>query len=73
MDRDKRWERVKVAVDALTQGTTGEGGDAVDTSEDVFKVVEERYKRDETDEFLKPIVVGGEDGRIKGAWFRLAR
>ncbi|OCH90035.1 cofactor-independent phosphoglycerate mutase [Obba rivulosa] len=57
MDRDKRWERVKVAVDALVKGD-GEKAD------DVVKVIEERYKKDETDEFLKPIVVS-EEGRIK--------
>lgn len=46
MDRDKRWERVQVAVDALTKGT-GE------KSDDLAKTVEERYGKDETDEFLK--------------------
>jgi len=60
MDRDKRWERVKVAVDALT---TGEG-EAVTFSNDVISKIKERYEKDETDEFLKPIVVG-KDGRIK--------
>ena len=28
--------------------------------------IEERYKKDETDEFLKPIIVNGDAGRIKG-------
>ncbi|KAF8519188.1 cofactor-independent phosphoglycerate mutase [Gautieria morchelliformis] len=60
MDRDKRWERVKVAVDALT---TGEG-EAVKTTSDAVSKIEERYEVDETDEFLKPIIVG-ENGRIK--------
>lgn len=32
--------------------------------------IEQRYKKDETDEFLKPIVLG-EDGRIKGTHARL--
>ncbi|KAA1477986.1 cofactor-independent phosphoglycerate mutase [Dentipellis sp. KUC8613] len=58
MDRDKRWERVKVAVDGLVQGT-GE------KAEDVVQAIEERYKKDETDEFLKPIIFGGEETRIK--------
>jgi hypothetical protein len=40
-------------------------GEAVKSSSDVIPVIEERYKKDETDEFLKPIVVGTE-GRIKG-------
>lgn len=59
MDRDKRWERVKIAVDGLVKGE-GEKG------EDIIKTIEERYKKDETDEFLKPIVVNGDEGRIKG-------
>ena len=59
MDRDKRWERVKIAVDGLVKGE-GEKG------EDVVAAIEERYKKDETDEFLKPIIVNGDEGRIKG-------
>ncbi|KAI0352207.1 cofactor-independent phosphoglycerate mutase [Trametes cingulata] len=58
MDRDKRWERVKIAVDGLVKG---EG----ETAEDPVKAIEERYKKDETDEFLKPIIVNGDAGRIK--------
>lgn len=58
MDRDKRWERVKVAVDALVGG---EG----EKSEDFVKTIGERYAKDETDEFLKPIVKGDEESRIK--------
>jgi len=58
MDRDKRWERVKIAVDGLVKGE-GEKG------EDFVKAIEERYKKDETDEFLKPIIVNGDEGRIK--------
>ncbi|KAJ3012280.1 hypothetical protein HKX48_006358 [Thoreauomyces humboldtii] len=57
MDRDKRWDRVKVAYDALVEGKG-------DTSEDASKTIEERYKADETDEFLKPIVIG-KDGRLQ--------
>ncbi|KAI9500854.1 2,3-bisphosphoglycerate-independent phosphoglycerate mutase [Coemansia spiralis] len=57
MDRDKRWERVQIAFDAMTQGS-GEN------SEDPIKTVEERYKKDETDEFLKPIIVDRE-GLVK--------
>ncbi|GJE85568.1 2,3-bisphosphoglycerate-independent phosphoglycerate mutase [Phanerochaete sordida] len=58
MDRDKRWERVKIAVEGLVKGV-GEKG------EDIVKSIEERYKKDETDEFLKPIIVNGDEGRIK--------
>lgn len=61
MDRDKRWERVKIAIEGLVKGE-GEKG------EDVVKTIEERYKKDETDEFLKPIIVNGDEGRIKGTY-----
>ncbi|TPX45251.1 phosphoglycerate mutase (2,3-diphosphoglycerate-independent) [Synchytrium endobioticum] len=49
MDRDKRWERVQVAYELLTQGKGEE-------TDDVLKKVQERYTQQETDEFLKPIV-----------------
>ncbi|KDQ55721.1 hypothetical protein JAAARDRAFT_37145 [Jaapia argillacea MUCL 33604] len=58
MDRDKRWERVKIAVDGLVKGV-GE------KAEDPVAAIEERYKKDETDEFLKPIIINGDEGRIK--------
>ncbi|KAI0066721.1 cofactor-independent phosphoglycerate mutase [Artomyces pyxidatus] len=57
MDRDKRWDRVKIAVEGLVNGV-GE------KSEDAVKTIEERYTKDETDEFLKPIILS-EEGRIK--------
>lgn len=56
MDRDKRWERIKLAYDLLVNGQ----GEA---TSDVLGTIRERYQRDETDEFLKPIVVTG----VKGA------
>ncbi|MDF9796187.1 2,3-bisphosphoglycerate-independent phosphoglycerate mutase [Catalinimonas alkaloidigena] len=49
MDRDKRWERTKLAYDALVNG---EGKQA----EDAVKAVQESYDEDVTDEFIKPIV-----------------
>lgn len=58
MDRDKRWERVKIAIDALVKG---EG----EQTDDIIAKVEQRYAKDETDEFLKPIILG-QEGRIKG-------
>jgi 2,3-bisphosphoglycerate-independent phosphoglycerate mutase len=59
MDRDKRWERVKLAYDLLVNGV-GE------VSQDVLKTIRERYSDGETDEFLKPIWVGSnKDGCIK--------
>ncbi|KAJ2160180.1 hypothetical protein GGF46_002442 [Coemansia sp. RSA 552] len=53
MDRDKRWERVQVAFEAMTEGRGEKSDDPVQT-------IEERYAKDETDEFLKPIIVNAE-------------
>ncbi|EIE75759.1 hypothetical protein G6F46_000407 [Rhizopus delemar] len=57
MDRDKRWERIQIAFDGMTQGKGEEASDPV-------KAIEDRYAADETDEFLKPIIVNKE-GQIK--------
>lgn len=66
MDRDKRWERVKIAVDGLTgSGTDSKDIITVSSAQDAVEQVEGKYKEDVTDEFLKPIVIGDE-GRIKG-------
>lgn len=65
MDRDKRWERNEIALRGLV---LGEG----EQSDDPVKTVKERYEKGETDEFLKPIVVGGQEGRIKGSHYSLA-
>lgn len=50
MDRDKRWERVKLAYEALvhSQGTFREQAQAA---------IEESYQQGITDEFIKPIVL----------------
>lgn len=49
MDRDKRWERVKVAYDALTQGIGYH-------TTDVPTAIEQSYAEGVTDEFIKPII-----------------
>ncbi len=49
MDRDKRWERVKLAYDAIVYG---EGKKTTD----IFRAVEESYEEGVTDEFIKPII-----------------
>ncbi|MEO6231839.1 MAG: 2,3-bisphosphoglycerate-independent phosphoglycerate mutase [Ferruginibacter sp.] len=49
MDRDKRWERVKLAYDALVNGI-GE------TTDDVLRAVKKSYDDGVTDEFIKPII-----------------
>ncbi len=52
MDRDKRWDRVKVAYDLLVNG---EGEVVADPAE----AVEASYAADVTDEFIKPVKVEG--------------
>jgi hypothetical protein len=59
MDRDKRWDRVEQAMDGIFKG---EG----EASSDPVKTINERYEQGETDEFLKPIIVNGKDGRVQG-------
>lgn len=56
MDRDKRWERVKLAYDALVNGIGG-------LSEDAVAAVENSYSNNITDEFIKPVVITNKDGR----------
>ncbi|MBD5202792.1 MAG: 2,3-bisphosphoglycerate-independent phosphoglycerate mutase [Bacteroidales bacterium] len=58
MDRDKRWERVKVAYDLLADG---EGKQATD----MVKAMQESYDEGITDEFIKPINNSTVDGTIK--------
>lgn len=58
MDRDKRWERVKIAYDLLVNG---EGKKAAD----MVQAMEESYAEGVTDEFVKPIVNSNVDGRIQ--------
>jgi 2,3-bisphosphoglycerate-independent phosphoglycerate mutase len=49
MDRDKRWERIKIAYDALVH-RTGE------VTTNIFSAVTDSYQNNVTDEFLKPII-----------------
>jgi 2,3-bisphosphoglycerate-independent phosphoglycerate mutase len=50
MDRDKRWERVKLAFDALVNGKGNKSTNAQ-------KAIRESYNNDVTDEFIKPIIM----------------
>jgi 2,3-bisphosphoglycerate-independent phosphoglycerate mutase len=59
MDRDRRWDRTKLAYDAIVHGRAdtphaGSGEEAVRAA----------YERDETDEFVRPTLVGAE-GRVR--------
>ena len=50
MDRDKRWERVKLAYDAMVHGTGT-------PTQDPLTAVKASYAEGVTDEFIKPIIV----------------
>ncbi len=56
MDRDKRWERVKLAYNLLVNGTGKHSKDAVLS-------VLESYKNNITDEFIDPIVMVDSDDK----------
>ena len=59
MDRDKRWERVKLAYDAIVTGTAPSGSSA-------STVIEESYSKDITDEFILPATIVDADGKPVG-------
>jgi 2,3-bisphosphoglycerate-independent phosphoglycerate mutase len=63
MDRDKRWERIQIALEALTEGKGTQGSD------NPVADMKAKYEKNETDEFLKPIVYNGQDGRLQGCRF----
>jgi 2,3-bisphosphoglycerate-independent phosphoglycerate mutase len=54
MDRDKRWERVKLAYDALVNGIGEKATDALGA-------IQQSYSANVTDEFIKPTVILGAD------------
>jgi 2,3-bisphosphoglycerate-independent phosphoglycerate mutase len=54
MDRDKRWDRVKLAYDMLVHGRAEHHADTA------AEAARAAYERDETDEFITPTLVGGE-------------
>ncbi len=55
MDRDKRWERIKLAYDALVKSNGVQGRSAL-------QIIEENYAAGITDEFIKPSVVTDSSG-----------
>ena len=58
MDRDNRWERVKIAYDGVVN--------AIGTkTTDVLKTINENYEAGLTDEFHKPIIITNADGSPK--------
>jgi 2,3-bisphosphoglycerate-independent phosphoglycerate mutase len=52
MDRDKRWDRIEIALDALVDGKGKHASDPI-------AAVRESYADGVTDEFIKPIVLDG--------------
>ncbi|WP_373520541.1 2,3-bisphosphoglycerate-independent phosphoglycerate mutase [Aquiflexum sp.] len=56
MDRDKRWERVKLAYDALVHG---EG----EKSKDIIASIVKSYSNGVTDEFIRPIIQVDDKGK----------
>ncbi len=52
MDRDRRWERTKLAYDLLANGT------AEHRASDALSAINAAYARDEGDEFVLPTIVG---------------
>ena len=63
MDRDKRWERIKVAYDQLVEGKGRTVSDMVEGVQSCYDTDSEEHKN--TDEFMEPIVNANCDGRIK--------
>jgi 2,3-bisphosphoglycerate-independent phosphoglycerate mutase len=59
MDRDKRWERTKLAYDTIVYG---EGPTATSAG----AVIEASYGAEITDEFIKPHAIVGADGKPVG-------
>src|SRR5204863_4772404 len=52
MDRDKRWERTRLAYDAMVHGVG-------DVAPDPVTAIRHAYEVGETDEFVKPRVIAG--------------
>lgn len=58
MDRDKRWERVKLAYDAMVNAVGK-------TTTNPLEAIRSSYHEGVTDEFIKPIIVTDENGQPK--------
>ncbi|KAF4529460.1 hypothetical protein B566_EDAN017865, partial [Ephemera danica] len=60
MDRDNRWERVKLAYDAMVKGV----GEKV-AEKDLLSSLSASYEAGVTDEFIKPIINADVNGNIE--------
>ena len=63
MDRDKRWERIKIAYDMLINGVGKKATNMVQAMQESYD--SDCAERKGTDEFVEPIVNANVDGRIK--------
>ncbi len=59
MDRDRRWDRTQRAYDLLVHGRAEHRANSGEAA------VREAYERGETDEFVEPTLIAGEDARIR--------
>ncbi|HEY8082818.1 MAG TPA: 2,3-bisphosphoglycerate-independent phosphoglycerate mutase [Solirubrobacterales bacterium] len=59
MDRDTRWERTKLAYDAIVHARGLHAASAIEA-------IDASYEHGETDEFVKPTVIGNYDGVALG-------
>lgn len=59
MDRDNRWERVKMAYDMMVNG-------AGEKTTNIIESIEKSYQNEVTDEFIKPIVKVDENQQAVG-------
>lgn len=69
MDRDKRWDRTKMAYEAMTMGI----GEKIDSSTSISQIIRSKREEDknnndgnekETDEFIKPLISNIHNGTI---------
>lgn len=58
MDRDKRWDRVQIAYDLMTQGK------AEFTAPDALTALKDAYARNENDEFVKATAIPDSNGQL---------
>ena len=63
MDRDKHWDRIKLAYDLIVNGQGREVDDMVEGVQSCYDSHTEEHKN--TDEFMEPLVNGNIDGRIR--------
>ncbi len=60
MDRDKRWERIKIGYDLMVHGKGR-------PSKDILQSLQESYNHGVTDEFIKPIVMTDNNDKPVGS------